>query len=73
MDCIVKLVWDGEVKRWHTVTDDNLCLGLEADTCDGLVEQVRLAAPEMLELNCGYVGPINLTFEVERKEHIAVA
>jgi hypothetical protein len=72
MDCTVKLIWDKETDRWHSETDDNLCITLESGSFDALVERVRIAAPEMLELNCGYTGPINLSFEAERQETIDV-
>jgi hypothetical protein len=29
-----------------------------------------MAAPEMLELNCGYSGPIQITFEALRKDYL---
>ena len=68
MECIIKMIWDSESDRWHTESDDNLCLTLEAASFDALVERVRIAVPEMLELNCGYTGPIKLIFETERVE-----
>ena len=68
MECVIKLIWDKEPDRWHSETDDNLRLTLEASSFDALVERIRTAAPEMLELNCGYTGPINLRFEAERIE-----
>jgi len=68
MECTVKLIWDIETDRWHSETDSNLRLTLEAASFDALVERIRVAAPEMLELNCGYKGPIKLVFEAERME-----
>ena len=68
MECTVKLIWDQETDRWHCESDDNLCITLEAASFDVLVERIRIAAPEMLELNCGYKGPIQLRFEAERIE-----
>ena len=63
----VRLIWDDEARVWYTNTDiPGLCL--EADTFDELVEEVRLAAVEMLELNCDYTGPIHLIFEAVRVE-----
>ena len=63
----VRLIWDEEERIWYTHTDiPGLCL--EAETFDGLVEEVRLAAPEMLDLNCDYTGPIHLVFEAVRIE-----
>jgi len=66
MKCTVKIIWDNETRRWYTDTDDILCLNLESGSFDALVERVRMAAPEMLELNCGYHGPVQITFEAIR-------
>ena len=68
----VRLIWDNEARVWYTHTDiPGLCL--EAETFDELVEEVRLAAPEMLELNCDYTGPIHLIFEAVRIEMAEVS
>ena len=71
MKCIVKLIWDNETNRWYTETDDVPGLVLEAASFDSLVDKVRLAAPEMLELNCNYTGPVHLLFEAERIEKVS--
>ena len=68
MICTVKLVWDNKAERWYTQTKDIPGLLLESPSFDTLVERVRLAAPEMLELNRDYIGPIHLSFEAERIE-----
>ena len=68
----VKLIWDGEAQVWYTHTDiPGLCL--ESETFDKLVEEVKLAAPEMLALNCDYTGPIHLIFEAVRVEMAEVS
>jgi len=64
--CVVKLLWDDESCRWHCESDDIPGLLLESNSCDALIDRVRLAAPEMLELNCEYSGPIQLSFETVR-------
>ena len=66
MNCLVKIIWDSESCKWYTDTDDMLCLNLESDSFDTLLERVKMAAPEMLELNCGYAGPVQITFEAFR-------
>ena len=71
MKCTVKLVWDSETNRWYTKTNDVPGLVLEAASFDELVDKVRLAAPEMLELNCDYTGPVNISFEAERIERVS--
>ncbi len=68
MKCVVRLVWDNKANVWITESDDTPGLLLESSSFDTLIERVRKAAPEMLELNCGYVGPVNLSFEAKRVE-----
>ena len=66
MKCIVKMIWDDEAQVWYTDTDDIPGLILENESFDELIKHVQLAAPEMLELNCGYEGPVHLIFEAFR-------
>jgi len=70
MKCTVKLIWDNESRRWYTDTDDLLCINLESDSFDALVERVRMAVPEMLELNCGHKGPVQIVFEAIRIDNL---
>ena len=73
VECVVKLVWDDEANMWITESDDIPGLLLESPSFDTLVERVRQAAPEMLELNRGYVGHIRLCFEAVRIEAALVS
>ena len=73
MECVVKLVWDNEANVWITESEDIPGLLLESPSFDTLVGRVREAAPEMLELNRGYVGPVSLSFESERVEAVLVS
>ena len=68
MECTVKLIWDNEARVWTTESEDIPGLFLESPSFDALIERVRLAAPEILELNSGYTGALNLSFEAERVE-----
>ena len=67
----VKMIWDDGI--WHTSTDSPLCLTLNSESYDELVERVRVAAPEMIELNTGYTGAIQLRFVSERTEMLSEA
>ena len=69
----VRLIWDDEAQVWYTGESDIPGLGLEAETFDALVEEVRIAAPIMLELNSRYEGPIYLIFETVRIETAKVS
>jgi len=73
MTCNVKIIWDKESDSWYTDADAPLNMVLTSGSFDALVERVRMAAPEMLELNEGYIGPFKLIFEVIRIDEIELA
>ena len=58
--CKVLIVWDDGI--WYTKTGEELGLTLESGSFDALIERVKIALPEMLELNCGYTGPFQIAF-----------
>ena len=62
--CIIKMIWDDGV--WCAESDDELGIVLESSSFDTLVERVRAAVPEMLELNFAYIGEVRIIFETER-------
>lgn len=51
MKYIVKLTWDGEANMWVATSDDVPGLVLESNSYDVLIEKVKFAIPELLELN----------------------
>jgi hypothetical protein len=63
------MIWDDGY--WYTSTDSPLSLTLNSKSYDELVERVRIAAPEMIELNSGYNGEIQLVFVSERREMVS--
>ena len=67
----VKMIWSIESRCWYTETDNELGITLSSNSFDALIERVRMAAPEMLELNMGYTGPIYLEFETERMDMVS--
>ena len=69
--CKIKMIWDDD--KWIAESDDELGIVLESDSFDHLVERVRDATPEMLELNCGYTGDFQIHFEAERLETMRAA
>ncbi|MCL2365082.1 MAG: DUF1902 domain-containing protein [Defluviitaleaceae bacterium] len=73
MDCKITLLWDSESDRWYTKTDDVPGMALDSGSIDALIEKVRMVAPDMLEANMGYLGPIRFTFAAERTEIIREA
>ena len=67
----VRIIWDDGI--WYSSTEPPLCLTLNSESYDELVERIRVAAPEMIELNTGYTGPIKLVFVSERAEMLTEA
>lgn len=51
MNCDVKLTWDSEASMWVATSDDVLGLVLESNSYDALIEKVKVAVSELLELN----------------------
>ena len=47
----IEAFWDNEANVWVATSEDALGLTLEAETVEALVEKLRLAVPEMIELN----------------------
>jgi len=64
--CEIKMVWDDGV--WCAESDDTLGIVLESSSFDELIERVRMAVPEMYELNFGYTGEIHITFVTVRTD-----
>ncbi len=71
MEYVVKLIWDPEASVWVATSDDIPGLVLESGSFDALLERVRFAAPELLELN-ETDRPVALSFQAERLERIAL-
>jgi len=66
----IDLTWDNEASVWIAVNDD-IPVALEADSLDRLIERVRLAVPELLELNNKNHKNIALNFKMERQTMVA--
>jgi len=70
MSCVVKLIWSEDEKFWYSKSMcDKFGLTLESGSLDVLIERVKLAVPELLEV-AGYFGDIDLSFEIERHDKV---
>ena len=68
----IKFIWSEEEKFWYSKSmDESFGLTLESDSLDTLIERVKAAVPELLELN-GYAGDIDLLFEIDRTDRLRV-
>lgn len=68
MEYIVNITWDSTAQVWYATSDDIPGLILESESYDALLERVRLAAPELLELNCPGFPPGTISFVSKRRE-----
>ena len=66
----VNLMWDGDVSMWIATSDDVPGLVLESNSYDALIEKVKVAIPELLELNDKKLSR-TIKFVSERLEEVA--
>jgi len=67
---IVLLTWDDESSVWIAENDD-IPIALESESLDTLIERVRNATPELLELNGRNTTNCALHFKMERQTLVA--
>jgi hypothetical protein len=66
----VTIAFDDETQRWYAENDD-IPIILEDDSLDVLMDRVKLATPEMLELNNMPYTDIHLVFKMEAQAVLA--
>lgn len=71
MNYIVNLLWDSEANVWVATSDDIQGLVLESNSYDALIEKVKTAVYELLELNGQLSDAKTINFISERKEAVA--
>lgn len=70
MEYTVIFTWDDEASVWIATSEDIPGLVLESGSFDALVERVRFAAPELIELNGQNPHKATLTFMSKRQERL---
>ena len=68
----INLQWDEEAAVWIATSEDVPGLVLESGSFDALLERVRYAVPELIELNDQKAGNIKLSYYAEREDRVAV-
>jgi hypothetical protein len=66
----VALGWDDEARKWYALNDD-IPIALEDASLDNLISRVKLAVPEMLELNGKASSGVRLFFRMETRAVLA--
>ena len=67
----IKITWDDEARVWIAVSEDLQGLVLESGSVDALIERVKVAVPELLEINGGPCEDISLNISMERQAAVA--
>lgn len=70
MEYTVNFTWDDEASVWTASSEDIPGLVLESGSFDALVERVRFAVPELIELNGQEPARATLTITSKRQERI---
>ena len=65
----IKMSWNADMRVWTAVNDD-IPIALESNSYDVLVERVKIASPELLELN-GVSPECTLHFVADCKVGVA--
>jgi len=68
----INLLWDDEASVWIATSDNIPGLVLESGSLDALIERVRFAIPELLELNGDGQKPLSICFRSERHEQVRI-
>jgi len=64
---IINIIWDDEAAVWIATSDDAPGLVLESGSYDALLERVRVAVPELLELNSHTKPKCSYLFQSSRR------
>lgn len=72
MEYTVTFTWDDETDVWIATSKDIPGLVLESGSFDALMERVRFAIPELLEMNQPDHMPLSLVFTSERRERMVL-
>ncbi len=71
MEYKIKLTWDEDAAVWIATSSDVPGLVLESGSFDALLEKVRFAVPELLEMNQKKSSVYRLAFFSERHDQVA--
>ena len=71
MEYVIRFQWDEEASVWIATSNDIPGLVLESGSFDALIEKVRFAVPELLELNQRKAPVYKLSFLSERHDQVA--
>ncbi len=71
MNCKINFLWDNDAAVWIATSHDVPGLILESGSLDALIERVKFAAPELMELNGIEPENLTLSFLAKREDKVA--
>ena len=71
MSCKIKFHWDSEAAVWIATSDDVPGLILESGSFDALIQKVRIAVPELLQMNGATPTEYRLDYTTNRSDVVA--
>lgn len=69
---LITLSWDADAAVWIATSESIPGLVMESGSLDALIERVRFAAPELMELNGIHDKVFSLVFHSERHEQVCL-
>ena len=67
--CVIKMVWEDDIWCAESI-DMEFDLVLESDSFDTLIERVKIAVKDILEVDFKYTGDIQFVFQAERMDNV---
>ena len=71
--CKVKLLWDNDAHVWVATNDDLPSLVLESGSCDALIERVKYAITDFLEMDRVEADYCDLNFVADRLDRVLIS
>ncbi len=72
MRCEIKFLWDAESAVWIATSKDVPGLILESGSFDALVERVKQAVPELIDMEGQKASGVRLSYSTEREDLVPV-
>ncbi|MDY6400332.1 MAG: DUF1902 domain-containing protein [Synergistales bacterium] len=72
MNCKINFLWDNDAAVWIATSPDVPGLMLESGSLDALIERVKFATPELMELNGIKPENLKMSFIAKREDKIIV-
>lgn len=68
----INMLWDNTSEVWIATSQDVPGLVLESGSFDALVERVKFAIPELIELNGQKPESLKLSYYTEREDQVVL-